>query len=335
MRAIIDADILRYQIGAIELENEFATPYLKENRVARMPAPVDQIQRIVDNTIKDVLEATGADSYICPLSGKGNFRLEIAKQQPYKGNRDPNVARPYHYGTVGDWIRANHPSVMVDGMEADDWMAIEQREDPENNVICSRDKDLKTCFGWHYRWACGDKQPEHPIHWITEFESKAFFFHQMLIGDNTDNIPGCGERVEMMWGGKLCLRRKGIGAKKAEQLLADCESVQDLFDVVKQCYLGQFGEDLYEEKMLENARLLYIGQTPENLFEWDWLDYDLKRNSNETVCSEVPENEQHNCSEPTDDQHDCSERGRQSGESCISGQPDGNPEQCDDSVDPF
>ncbi|MCS5737527.1 hypothetical protein, partial [Herbiconiux daphne] len=168
-------------------------------------------------------------------------------------------------------------------------------------IICSRDKDLKTVSGWHYRWACGEKQPEVLPHWISEFDAKHFFFYQMLVGDNTDNICGCGQRREVMWGGKLTLRRKGIGEKAALQLLADCKTVQDLFDVVSQCYQNEFGET-WEETMLENARLLYIGQTPDNLFDWSWLDYTLEKEfiDDEVICSTGTEPEPESSSEPTE-----------------------------------
>ncbi|MCS5737626.1 hypothetical protein, partial [Herbiconiux daphne] len=143
MRAIIDCDILRYQIGAIELENEYAAPYLKGTKAARMPAPFHEIRRIVDETIQHIRAVTGADSYICVLSGKDNFRFDIAKQQPYKGNREGFV-KPYNWKTVGEHIIDTYNHTVVDGYEADDWMGIEQRKDPENTIICSRDKDLKT-----------------------------------------------------------------------------------------------------------------------------------------------------------------------------------------------
>lgn len=272
MRVLIDADILRYQIGSIKA----AHPFLEGEYV---PAPEGEIKRLVGDLIKGVITATKADTYICPLSGKGNFRHDIAKQEPYKGNRDPNSTRPYHYDTVGDYIRDFHPCIVVDGIEADDWLGIEQRKDPANTIIATRDKDMGTVFGWHYRWACGDKQPERPLHWITEYEAKEFFFHQMLTGDSTDNIMGCGQRLEVMWGGKPQMRRKGVGAKGADKLLLACSTVQEMYDTVKVEYEKIFGDE-HEDIMLENARLLYIGQSADNLFDWDWLDYKLSKDTN-------------------------------------------------------
>lgn len=267
-----------------------AHPYIDKEYI---PAPESEICRLVEDLIQHVFKINNGDTYVCALSGKGNFRHDIAKQEPYKGNRDPNTQRPYHYDTVGDYIIKNHPHVIVDDMEADDWLGIEQRKDPENTLIATRDKDLWTVFGYHYRWACGEYQPEIQKHWVDLFESRRFFFEQMLHGDNTDNIMGCGVKKLQKWGGEMKLRRKGVGEKTAIKLLAGCNTVQELYDVVKIEYEKIFN-DQHEEVMLENARLLYIGQTPDNLFNWDWLDYKLSKETNNgellsTDISELPD----------------------------------------------
>lgn len=296
MRVLIDVDILRYQIGSIKA----AHPFLPGEFI---PAPESEICRLTEDLIKHVVKINNADTYECVLSGKGNFRHEVAKQEPYKGNRDPNVQRPYHYDTVGEYVIKNHPTVVVDGIEADDYLGIEQRKDIENTLIATRDKDLLTVHGWHYRWACGENQPERLKHWIDPFEARRFFFEQMLHGDSTDNIVGCGQKVMMKWGGKMMLRRKGVGEKTAIKLLENCTTVQELFDVVNLEYQKIF--DNYEEVMLENARLLYIGQTAEELFEWDWLDYQLtkesKQHGDEFLPAGISELPGHSDGEPGDD----------------------------------
>lgn len=272
MRVLIDCDILRYQIGSVKA----AHPFIDKEFI---PAPETEICKLVEDLIQHVVKVNKGDDYLCVLSGTGNFRMDIAKQEPYKGNRDPNTQRPFHYDTVGDYIIKNHKHIVIDGSEADDYLAIEQRKDPDNTLIATRDKDLWTCFGWHYRWACGENQPERLKHWITEFESKRFFFEQLLHGDNTDNILGCGVRKLVKWGGEMKLRRKGVGEGTAIKLLAPCNTVKEMYDVVKIEYEKVFGE-IHEEVMLENARLIFIGQTPDNLFNWDWLDFDLSKEAN-------------------------------------------------------
>lgn len=280
---LIDCDIHRYQHGSIEMPHPFAG-HGEIPDDAMVPASADHIRYMVDQTIEETIRATGATDYICALSGKGNFRFDIAKQQPYKGNRDPKLKRPYHYDTVGDHIISTHPHHIVDGIEADDWLGITQRSDPGRYCIASRDKDLKTVHGWHYRFACGKSQPAVPMHWMSEYEATNFFFYQMLIGDNTDNIPGCGIRELRKWGTtteidadgkevkvpKMVLRRKGVGSQEALDTLEDCLTNQDMYEAVHAKYVEVF-EEKADEVMLEMARLLYIGQKPDNLFEWSWL----------------------------------------------------------------
>lgn len=277
MRLLLDGDIFRYQFGSVAM----AHPFLDGEFV---PASAEYVCNLVLGSIEEAVKATGATSYVVALSGKGNFRNEVATLQPYKGNRDPNSSRPFHYDTVGDYILGNHPNVLVHGIEADDWLGIEQRKDPQNTCIASRDKDLKGVHGWHYRFACGANQPAVPLHWMSEEESMHFFFYQMLIGDNTDNIPGCGKKEWVKWGKTKipCYsgvtlevphwmqRRKGIGSKTALAILADTHTAQEMYDAIVPHYQKIYGDE-WEAAMLENARLLYIGQTADNLFTWDVL----------------------------------------------------------------
>lgn len=278
MKVLIDGDIYRYQFGSVEM----AHPFLDGEFV---PASAEYVRHLVDGSIQETLKATKADSYVVALSGKGNFRNKVATLQAYKGNRDPNSTRPFHYDTVGEHILANHPNVLVHGMEADDWLGIEQRKDLENTCIASRDKDLMGVPGYHYRFACGKLQPAVPMHWVSEFEGVSFFFYQMLIGDNTDNIPGCGKKVWCKWGktsipcynGEVLVvphwmkRRKGVGSSTALKILKPCTTYQEMYDAISQEYKKVYGDE-WEAAMLENARLLYIGQEPDKLFEWDWLE---------------------------------------------------------------
>jgi 5'-3' exonuclease len=130
---------------------------------------------------------------------------------------------------------------------------------------------LNTCPGWHFRWACGAKQPEKLPYYITPFDAHAFFLEQCLTGDSTDNIPGCGRKEEVMWGGKLTLRRKGIGPAAAVKLLKEGDSIGDKIGIVREAYKSRFKDEDWEAILLENARLLYMGQKPGKLFDWTWI----------------------------------------------------------------
>ncbi|MGL5015962.1 MAG: hypothetical protein ACRC6V_17040 [Bacteroidales bacterium] len=291
MRVLIDGDIFRYQFGSVEM----AHPLLIGEFV---PASSDYVRHLVDSTIAETMRATGADDYVIAISGAGNFRNEVATLQPYKGNRNPNLTRPHHYDTVGHHILDNHPHVVVDGMEADDWLGIEQRKAPHETCIASRDKDLLGIMGYHYRFACGNAQPAVPMHWVSLGEAEHFFFYQMLIGDATDNIPGCGKKELRKWGKTKveCYngtvlevphwmkRRKGVGVKEALKILSEGCCPSEWYDLIAPQYKKIYG-DIWEEAMLENARLLYIGQTPDNLFTWDVLG--ISTSEVNIICNQI------------------------------------------------
>ncbi len=260
--AIVDADVLRYEVGALTQEH----PFLDTGRV-----PVDYgflIERL-QHKIDVIISRAGCERTVFYFSEGGNFRFDIAQQQGYKANRPPGE-RPHHWQNVSDYIKEHYQYVEVFGREADDALAERQRIE-KNTIICTRDKDLLITPGWHYRWACGERQKEVPPHYVSEEVAWQNFFYQMLIGDSTDNIPGCGEKVEMMWGGNLVMRRKGIGSKAAIKLIEKVFDKWTLYHIIRMEYYKRFEEEA-EAKMLENARLLFVGQAEGDLFDWSWLD---------------------------------------------------------------
>lgn len=261
-RALIDSDVLRYEMGSLTEEH----PFLPDKR---SPVGIQFLEARLEDKIQLIIALSGCKEYLFYFSEGGNFRFDLAKQQPYKGNRE-GFEKPFHWKTVDDYIKRNYPYVEIKGREADDALAEEQRTHGTDTIICTRDKDLLITPGWHCRWGCGKNQLPVPPHYIDILDSWRNFFFQMLIGDSTDNIPGCGERVEMMWGGKPCLRRKGIGKTAAAKLLGQVKEVQTMYQIVRMEYYKQF-EELWEEKMLENARLLFVGQKEDDLFDWTWL----------------------------------------------------------------
>lgn len=260
--ALVDSDVLRYEMGSLTQQH----PFLED---VRTPVDYGFLEQRLRDKIDIIIKASGCKKAEFYFSEGGNFRFDIATQQKYKGNRD-GFEKPYHWKTVDTIIKENYDCVEVVGREADDALAERQRRD-KNTIICTRDKDLLITPGWHYRWSCGERQKEVPPHYVDEITAWRNFFFQMLIGDSTDNIPGCGEKLEVMWGGKLQLRRKGIGKKEATWLLENITDRWSMYHTVRMEYYKRF-ENHWEEKMLENARLLFVGQTDVDLFDFDWLD---------------------------------------------------------------
>ena len=68
--ALIDADILVYRIG---FASEDSSEAIAKARMREF--------------LEDLLLFNGFEDYTGYISGKNNFRTEIAKTEPYKGNR--------------------------------------------------------------------------------------------------------------------------------------------------------------------------------------------------------------------------------------------------------
>ena len=269
--ALIDFDVLRYEIGSVKFDHPLGA------ELGKVPPAKEYIEALVDSRIEEIMYATNAKDFICYITGPGNFRFDIAKQEPYKGNRS-DVEKPYHWATVDEYGRSKYNCTEILGTEADDELGIIQRyynQAGVSTVICSRDKDLRMVEGLHFSWKCGENQPAKPVRYITFLDGMKFFFQQLLTGDPVDNIMGCGIRETSVYGPKAAKagqeyrRRVGVGAKAASILLAKGDGLQEWYEIVKTQYEKRFNADEFEDILLENARLLYIGQkSSEDLFVW-------------------------------------------------------------------
>lgn len=246
MQPLIDGDILLYEIG-------FATQKKTETGEI-LPAPVEEVNQLVDNRIKEICAAVYAtESPIIYLTGVGNFRIEIAKQRAYKGNR--KQLKPFHYKYIKAYLQSQWNAIIVDGMEADDALCIEQtsRIGQRDTIICSRDKDLKQCPGFHYTWECGKQGSWGPA-WVDHkgvLELRGpkkligtgalFFYSQLLTGDATDTYDGL----------------PGCGPIRAHSILEGAETEIDMFQRVLAAYEQKVGPDALS-MVTEQAHLAWM-----------------------------------------------------------------------------
>ena len=212
MKALVDADILVYRFGFASEGDpaEFALARLSEfldNLYVNLP--VDEVEGY--------------------LTGRKNFRHEVAVTAPYKGNRKAD--KPYHFGLLREYMQTSWGFIEVDGIEADDKLGIEAyKYEPEETIIVSIDKDLDMIRGNHYNFV---KEEQY---FITEEQGIRNFYLQMLTGDKVDNIIGL----------------TGIGPVKSKKMLADCKTEKEMYDVVLAAY------DNNLDRVVENGRLLWI-----------------------------------------------------------------------------
>lgn len=222
MLALIDADIVTYRIGFASNE--------ESEKIA--------VSRCADFMEELVMKPWVGD-YKGFLTGSGNYRYDIAKTQPYKGNR--KAEKPKHYELLREYLIKAWGCEVIEGQEADDAIGIKayEIEDKESFVVMSIDKDLDMIEGWHYNFVKDDK------YFITEMSALINFYRQILTGDNVDNIPGL----------------KGIGPAKSAKILKDCKTEADLFNAVLKAY------DNNLEYLTEQAKLLWIRRKPNEIWQ--------------------------------------------------------------------
>ena len=266
LTALIDADVLRYEIGAVGEYNDKETG----EHVIR---DFDLVRQMFHDRIDQIKAGAGADTARLFLTGdrathavatrsrhrdvsgdyQPNFREKLAVGKVYKGTR--KLEKPFHWVNLTAYILSK-PVELAIGCEADDLIGIEHTKDRDGTIICTRDKDLRMVPGQHYGWECG-KQPEFgPVTYdalgqIELIRGKSgnkikgggfkFFASQLLTGDVVDNIGGL----------------KGVGPVKAFELLGDGASEREVFDTIKRFYEEMAGNN-WKELLAEQCSLLWI-----------------------------------------------------------------------------
>ena len=240
-KALVDADIVAYRAAA---GTEGQSPRDTEEKVDLL------MNYIVGET---VVFPTG-DNLECYLTGKGNFRYDVAKTAPYKGNRK-DVPKPSNLPEARAWLQHKWGAIISEGEEADDLIGIASaRGDPETTVVCTIDKDMMQLQGWNFNFV------KNEWTYNTKKSGNKFFYTQILTGDSADNIKGIHR----------------TGPVKAGKILEGLTTEQELYDACVQSYtvsgeaLNVNPENRYDwatERVLENARLLWLRRYEGELWE--------------------------------------------------------------------
>lgn len=204
MKIICDSDSIAYYAA-------FATN--KDDKT------VDDCYEVIDMVYANIIEdmpnnCNDIESYV---GGEGNFRFDIYPE--YKANRK-DLEKPKYLKQAYAYLVHFWNGTVVNGVEADDIVAIRATELGDDCVIVGIDKDLRQIAGTHYNW----KKREFET--ITPEQADYNFWMQMLTGDTSDNIKGI----------------KGIGPKKAEKLLGEFSSLN--------LYYHSAVEEVYGDKEL-------------------------------------------------------------------------------------
>ena len=245
MKALVDADILRHEIG-----------YAAETGIraiwgdAEALPPWSYIQALLHARLETIKYACEADEMQLYLTEGRTFRYGLAKTKPYKGTRSDK--RPWHYDNLTAHMIYDLNATIVTYLEADDQLAIEHVAD-EDTIIVSRDKDLRQVPGLLYSWEIGLQPSFGPALITTEGSLRLdekkkirgtgfpFFCSQVLTGDSVDNIPGI----------------PGCGPVKAFDILKECNGTQEYMDALTDAYKEAPFDD-WEEMLLEMGQLCWM-----------------------------------------------------------------------------
>lgn len=255
---LIDADIIAYELG-------FAGQVMDKETNELIIMDWDFVSDLLHRRISDICAQVGATGQpILFLTGrasdfkdnfKPNFREAVAVSKGYKDTR--LAEKPFHYHNIREYIKSAYDVRIANGCEADDLMCIEQysRLTASDTIICSRDKDLRQCPGWHYGWEVG-KQAEFGPHYyealgaielVRKSNTKIsgggfkFFCSQLLTGDIVDNVGGL----------------RGWGPVKAFDALSPTTSERECLGVVIDVYKAVWPEE-WQTKLREQADLLWM-----------------------------------------------------------------------------
>jgi hypothetical protein len=222
MIALVDADVVAYRI-AFGCNDE-------PEKVA-----IAKAAEFLEDLVFTFANADDCEGY---LTGKDNYRHEIAKTVPYKANRV--AEKPKHLGIIREYMISAWAFSVQEKQEADDAISIRAYAlGEEDYIICSIDKDLDNVRGWHYNFGKNER------YFVKEEDAIKNFYRQVLTGDRVDNVPGL----------------PGIGPKKAEKILQDCCTEEELYKAVLEAYKGDVS------LLTEQAQLLWLRRKEGELWQ--------------------------------------------------------------------
>ena len=194
--ALIDGDVLVYRAAfAVEKAIDWG------DGMHTLSADEDTAKQAIDGFIEEILSDLGTQEYHMALTCHEtvNFRKTFFPQ--YKENRK-TLRKPLVWKFLREYLVEEYDAKTKPNIEADDILGIWATKAWPGNpkrVIASVDKDMRSipCSYWNMKKKVMEE--------IDEKQADYNFMLQTLVGDSTDNYPGC----------------QGIGQKKASSILTN------------------------------------------------------------------------------------------------------------------
>lgn len=272
--ACIDGDLWTYDI-----------PFAAEPR-GREPLGFSFVRGCIETRIDEILSATQSDGFSFFLTGRGNFRDQIATRVAYKSNR--KQPKPYHFANVRHYLIGQYQARVANGWEADDELSTvlsgsalpteyelrgmvsadsatascpseaplgsgQRRLLTPEYVCVSRDKDLRQVPGLHYGYRCGLQGEQH----LTLVDHLGSLELQpsgnKLKGDGLKFFYAqtlMGDPTDAIPG---CPK---FGAQRTYELLVGASTEEEMFNLVLGAYALHFEDP--RQAMLEQGRLAWM-----------------------------------------------------------------------------
>lgn len=196
---LIDADIWLYRACDSAMEEIV----WDEDGIVSVYCDLNAAKRTIKE-LKKIHDDLG-DIVFCLSEGE-SFRKKVFES--YKSNR-AGKRKPVGLKQLKDWLKIEHRTKFIDGLEGDDVIGILATKTKDREVIMvSDDKDLNTVPGRLLRLGEDITNSVGSSWWYT--------YYQALTGDITDGYPGL----------------KGCGPKGAEKLLGARAKASDDFEAV-------------------------------------------------------------------------------------------------------
>lgn len=219
MIALLDADILTYQIGfgSEDDEESYAVTTLDGF--------------ICDLMLFDLPDVFEWEYYLTGKDKKHpNFREALAVTVPYKGNRGKSNP-PKHLKALRQRLIDYWQATVSVGEEADDLLSKRMTELGDDCIVITIDKDLDTVQGWHYNFRKEER------YYVTEDEAMYNFYTQLLTGDRVDNIKGVAN----------------VGPVKAVKILEGLTTAKQMWDACVEAH-GSYDRALEDARLLHMRR---------------------------------------------------------------------------------
>jgi len=187
---------------------------------------------ILNTTLKNIATNTGVTKMRIYLSGNNNFRYDVGVTKPYKGNR-ATMVKPKYLDHCKQYLIDNYNAIRVHGYEADDGIATDMATN--GAAHCGIDKDILQVPGLHYNYVKEEWKK------VSVEESIITLYRQVLMGDNSDNIPGLPR----------------IGEAKAAKAITDYKTAkEDALDFYKEVCADKLPDIDYMEYFVEQFKLV-------------------------------------------------------------------------------